>query len=71
MHQKILLLLLLVQISFTIQKSYKDNENLYRTYDPSYSNYNFYIRPIEALRGRSDFLNGLDCSMVSIIEENI
>ena len=70
MHQKILWLLLLFQISFTIQKSYKDNEQMYRKYDPSYSNNNFYIHPIEALRGRSDFINGLDCSMVSIIEEN-
>ena len=70
MHQKILLLLLLVQISFTIQQSYKDKESTYRQYDPSYNNYNFYIRPIDALKGRSDFLNGLDCSMVSIIEEN-
>ena len=70
MHQKILWLLLLIQISFTIQKSYKDNEQMYRKYDPSYSNNNFYIHPIEALRGRSDFINGLDCSMVSIIEEN-
>ena len=70
MYQKILFLLLLMQISNSFQKSYKDNEELYRKYDSSYSNNNFYIRPVDALRGRSDFLNGLDCSMVSVIEEN-
>ena len=70
MHQKILLFLLLVQITYTTQKSYLDNEQLYRSYDSSYSNSNFYIRSIDALKGRSDFIYGLDCSMVSIIEEN-
>ena len=70
MYQKILFLFLLMQINNTFQKSYKDNEQLYRKYDSSYSNNNFYIRSVDALKGRSDFLNGLDCSMVSVIEEN-
>ena len=60
----------LILMSFTIQKSYTDNEATYRKYDSSYSNSNFNIRQISSLRGRSDFLNGLDCSMVSVIEEN-
>ena len=70
MYQNIQFLLLLMQINNTFQKSYKDNEELYRRYDSSYSNNNFYIRPVDALRGRPDFINGLDCSMVSVIEEN-
>ena len=70
MNQIILYLLLVILSSMTYQKSYKDNESLYRNYDPTYSNNNFRIRPIDALKGRSNFLNGLDCSMVSVIEEN-
>ena len=69
MNLKITLILLLLS-SMTYQKSYKDNEELYQKYDPSFSNENFHIRPIEELKGRTDFLNGLDCSMVSVIEEN-
>jgi len=65
MCQKILILLLLMLINFTLQKPYKDNEELYRRYDPSYSNDKFHFDHIHALRGRSDFLNGLDCSMLS------
>ena len=65
-----MLFLLILLINNTFQKSYQANEGLYRQYDSSYSNYNFNIRRIDALRGRSDFLNGLDCSMVSVIEEN-
>ena len=60
----------LILINITLQKSYTDNEDLYRKYDPSYSNNNFKIRQISSLKGRSDFLNGIDCSMVSVIEEN-
>ena len=67
MDFKTLFLLLLVLSNISSQKTYLDNESLYRKYDPSYSNSNFKIRSI---RTRSDFLNGLDCSMVSIIEEN-
>ena len=70
MCQNIRFLLLLILINFALQMSYKDNEELYRKYDPSYSNDKFHFDHIHALRGRSDFLNGLDCSMVSIIEEN-
>ena len=70
MNQIILYLLLVILSSMSYQKSYKDNESLYRNYDPTYSNNNFRIRPIDALKGRSNFLNGLDCSMVSVIEEN-
>ena len=67
MDFKTLLLLLLVLSNISSQKSYLDNESLYRKYDPSYSNSNYRIRSIKT---RSDFINGLDCSMVSIIEEN-
>jgi len=70
MCQKNLILILFILINFSLQNSYKDNEELYRIYDPSYSNKEFNFHPIYALRGRSDFLNGLDCSMVSVIEEN-
>jgi len=70
MCQKNLILILFILINFSLQNSYKDNEELYRKYDPSYSNKEFNFHPIYALRGRSDFLNGLDCSMVSVIEEN-
>ena len=62
--------LFFILINISNQKSYLDNEELYLKYDSSYSNNNFNIRSIPALKGRSDFLNGLDCSMVSIIEEN-
>ena len=70
MNLKSFCLLLLILSNISYQKSYKDNESLYREYDSSYSNSNFNIRSISALKGRSDFLNGIDCSMVSIIEEN-
>ena len=70
MYQKIRFLLLLILISFTLQMSYKNNEELYQKYDSTYSNDKFHFRRIHALIGRSDFLNGLDCSMVSVIEEN-
>ena len=67
MDFKTLFLLLLVLSNISSQKTYLDNESLYSKYYPSYSNSNFKIRSIKT---RSDFLNGLDCSMVSIIEEN-
>ena len=67
MKLKNMLIILLILFNITLQKSYLDNEQLYRKYDSSYSNNNFKIRSI---RGRSGFLNGLDCSMVSVIEEN-
>ena len=70
MSFKTFCLLLLILSNISYQKSYQDNESLYRKYDSSYSNSNFNIRSISALKGRSDFLNGIDCSMVSIIEEN-
>ena len=62
--------LFFILINISNQKSYLDNEELYLKYDSSYSNNNFNIRSIPALKGRSDFLNGLDCSMVIIIQEN-
>ena len=60
-------LFLFILINLTWQKSYMDNEQLYRKYDQSYSNNNFKIRQIQT---HSGFINGLDCSMVSVIEEN-
>ena len=62
--------LIFILLNITLEKSYIDNEDLYRRYDSSYSNNNFKIRSIPSLKGRSDFLNGIDCSMVSVIEEN-
>ena len=70
MKSKIFWIITLILINYALEKSYTDNENLYRKYDSSYSNNNFNIRSISSLKGRSDFLNGVDCSMVSIIEEN-
>ena len=67
MELKTIFILLSLLSNIFSQTSYYANEYLYRRYDPSYSNNNFRIRQI---RTRPDFLNGLDCSMVSIIEEN-
>ena len=67
---KMKLFFIFILMRFSLQNSYINNEDLYRRYDSSYSNNNYYIRSIPELKGRSDFLNGLDCSMVSIIEEN-
>ena len=67
---KIQIFLIAIILNFTLQNIYENNEDLYRRYDSSYSNNNFKIRSIPSLKGRSDFLNGLDCSMVSVIEEN-
>ena len=57
---------------FTLSNSFdfSEFEHVYKEYDPTFSNSNFKIREVQSLKSRTDFLVGVDCSMVSIIEEN-
>lgn len=66
---KVLYSLLFISLSFIHSvntASYLDNEKKYQEYDSTYSNQAFHIRDINVHGG---FINGLDCSMVSRIEE--
>ena len=65
-----ILFISILMISKTKSYDFSEFEHVYKQYDPSFSNDNFEIREIDALKTRTDFLVGLDCSMVSIIEEN-
>ena len=71
MNNKIFFILLNYVLLFTNSNSFDFSqfEYIYRNYDSSFYNSNFYIREVEALKYRTDFLVGVDCSMVSIIEE--